>query len=131
MNSKLSKSLLGLRLSVFLVMFMWTLDKFLNPVHTAKVFGHFYLIKGLTENASYIVGALQLILIIGFLIGFKKKFTYGGVFILHLISTLSSYSNYFHPYEKVNLLFFAAWPMLAACWALFALRDDDKLFSLD
>lgn len=29
--------------------------------------------------------------------------------------------------EGPNLLFFAAWPMLAACLALFLLRDEDTL----
>ena len=32
-------SLAGLRGTVFLVMLMWTIDKFLNPDHTAAVFG--------------------------------------------------------------------------------------------
>ena len=30
-----------------------------------------------------------------------------------------------------NLLFFAAWPMLAACLALYLLRDYDRLASID
>lgn len=40
MNStnRLSLSLLGLRLTVFLVMLMWTLDKFIRPEHAAGVF---------------------------------------------------------------------------------------------
>lgn len=35
--------------------------------------------------------------------------------------------QYLHPFEGVNLLLFAAWPMLAACLALYALRDADTL----
>ena len=34
--------LLLLRLGVFVVMFMWTLDKFLNPNHAAAIFDKFY-----------------------------------------------------------------------------------------
>lgn len=34
--------LLLLRLSVFLVMLMWTLDKFVNPDHAAAIFQNFY-----------------------------------------------------------------------------------------
>lgn len=43
-----------------------------------------------------------------------------GVLLLHGISTLSSYRQYLDPFN--NLLFFAAWPMLAACFALYLLR---------
>ena len=34
--------LLLLRIGVFLVMFMWTLDKFVRPDHAAGVFKKFY-----------------------------------------------------------------------------------------
>jgi len=39
-----------LRLGVFVVMFMWTLDKFLNPKHAAAVFDKFYHIQGLSPS---------------------------------------------------------------------------------
>jgi putative oxidoreductase len=48
--------------------------------------------------------------------------------VLHGISTLSSYRQYLDPFD--NLLFFAAWPMLAACVALFLLRDLDTKWTL-
>ena len=128
MKNNLSLSLLMLRLSVFLVMFMWTLDKFINPGHAAKVFEHFYFLPNSGETLLAIVGSIQMIIIIAFVIGFKKKISYGLVFIMHFISTVSSFNQYLNPWE--NLLFFAAWPMLAACFALYSLRDKDKLLSL-
>jgi hypothetical protein len=39
-DERIPRALLLLRLSVFLVMFMWTLDKFLNPGHTAQVYSY-------------------------------------------------------------------------------------------
>jgi len=48
---------------------------------------------------------------------------------MHGISTLSSWPRYIAAFD--NLLFFAAWPMLAACVALFLLRDSDTLLSVD
>jgi len=125
-DRRLEWSLLLLRLTVFLVMLMWTLDKFVNPQHAAGVFSNFYGIEGLTAAASYTLGALELIVIVGFVLGLLKAWTYGIVLVLHAISTLSSYAQYFNPFEG-NLLFFAAWPMLAACVALFLLRDQDRL----
>jgi hypothetical protein len=44
-NSRISTALLLLRLSVFLVFLMWTLDKFVNPAHAAAVLENFYFIR--------------------------------------------------------------------------------------
>lgn len=129
-ESKLSAALLSLRLSVFLVMAMWTLDKFVRVEHAAKVYSHFYLLPQWGKGMFQILGAAELALLLLFLAGFKKRATYGLVLALHAVSTLSSYKQYASPFEGGNLLFFAAWPMLAACWALFLLRDLDTLWSL-
>ena len=127
MNSekRLNISLLGLRLSVFLVMLMWTLDKVIRPEHAAGVFSKFYAVEGLGSSIIVILGVLELVLLLGFVLGFARRFTYGAVLLLHVGSTMSSWQQYLHPYEGSNLLFFAAWPMLGACVALYLLRDSD------
>jgi len=117
-----------LRLGVFVVMFMWTLDKFVRPMHAAKVYENFYFIRGLGTEVAYGIGILELLLLFGFLTGVRKRFTYGAVFLLHAISTFSAYKQYLSPFEGANLLFYAAWPMLAACFALYHLRDLDTLW---
>lgn len=127
-DKRLSISLLFLRLTVFLVMFMWTLDKFLNPEHTAGVYENFYGIGGLSAPVVYLIGSVQAVFVIGFLCGVYRAVTYGVILLLHAVSTFSSYKQYMDPFE--NLLFFAAWPMLAAAFALFLLRDRDTLLSL-
>jgi hypothetical protein len=38
--------------------------------------------------------------------------------------------QYLNPWEPNNLLFFAAWPMLAACFSLYLLRELDTKFTL-
>jgi len=127
-EARLPAALLALRLGVFVVMIVWTLDKFVNPAHTAGVFAAFYRIEGLTAAASYAVGAVQLVIVLAFVAGVARRWSYGAVLVLHGISTLSSFPRYLEPFD--NLLFFAAWPMLAACWALYWLRDADTLASV-
>lgn len=122
---RLPLSLLFLRLTVFLVMVIWTIDKFIAPDHAAKVFEDFYFIGGLGPAALYAIGAVELLIIVGFVLGIAMTFTYGAVLVFHSISTLSSFPMYFN-LEK-GMLFFAAWPMLAACLTLFLLRDRDTL----
>lgn len=128
-DRQLAISLLLLRLSVFLVMFVWTLDKFVNPDHAARVFETFYQLGGLSNEIFYIIGAIQLLIILGFLAGFKKRWTYGIVLFLHSVSTFASFRQYLDPFN--NLLFFAAFPMLAACFTLYYLRKYDTLWAID
>jgi putative oxidoreductase len=124
---RLSLSLLGLRLTVFLVMLMWTVDKFIRPEHAAGVFANFYALGGFGVPVLMILGVLELLLLLAFVTGFARRFSYGAVLLLHAGSTLSAWHQYLHPHEGANLLFFTAWPMLAACFALYLLRDADSM----
>ncbi|CAB0150901.1 hypothetical protein PSI9734_01340 [Pseudidiomarina piscicola] len=125
LESKLGWSLLALRLGIFSVMFIWALDKFFNPGHTAAVFDGFYGISDLSASLAAVLGGLQIALCVIFLAGLWKTFSYGLILIMHGASTFSSFPQYLDPFN--NLLFFAAWPMFAACLALFLLRDYDRM----
>ena len=120
---RIPRALLLLRLSVFLVMFIWTLDKLLNRAHTAQVYTYFYGIGELGHGVFYVIGVAELLLIVAFVVGFQKRFTYAAVLVLHAMSTLAAFRQYLDPLS--NLLFFAAWPMLAACFTLYTLRHLD------
>ena len=122
-QGRISLALFALRLGVFIVMLMWTLDKFVNPAHAEQVYSHFYFIGGLGQTAFLLIGIVELLILIGFVVGYQKRLTYGVVLAFHTVSTLSTYQLYFDPFN--NLLFLAAWPMLAACFALYTLRDLD------
>jgi uncharacterized membrane protein YkgB len=131
LNSKLALSLVLIRMGIGIVFFMWTIDKLMNPEHAARVFAAFYMIPSLSVAASYAIGTIQMIVVLAFLTGAYKRYSYMAIFIMHLISTLSTYARYFDPWTGTNLLFFAALPMLAGCWALWSLRDQDTLWSID
>jgi len=122
-SAKIANALLFLRLAIFVVMLMWTLDKFINPDHSAAVYANFYQIDGLGAKIFLLIGALELLLLLAFVSGFRKTISYGLVLIIHTVSTLSTWQQYLDPFN--NLLFFAAIPMLAACWTLFSLRELD------
>lgn len=127
-TERLQWSLFLLRAGVFIVMFMWTLDKFVNPDHAAAIFEGFYMISGMGGIVLYTLAAVEMVIILAFLAGLWKTWTYGAVLVFHGVSTLSSWSQYLNAFD--NLLFFAAWPMLAACITLFLLRDSDTRWTL-
>lgn len=129
-RTRVGVALLVLRVTVFFVILIWTIDKFVRPAHAISVYEHFYFLHGFAPVIIYSIGIAELLLLIGFVIGFAPRVTYGLVLLLHAVSTFSSFHQYLHPYEGPNILFFAAWPMLGACFALYYLRDDDTLWSV-
>lgn len=120
-------SLLLLRMGVALVMGIWTFDKIINPDHAGAVFKNFYGLGAVGEQALLAIGVVEALIVLAFLAGLFKTITYGAVLLMHMVSTISSWRQYLEPFD--NLLFFAAWPMLAACVALFLMRDHDRLLS--
>jgi len=125
MPKHLPLSLLLLRLGIFTVFLFWTLDKFVDPEHTVGIFSNFYNIENLGNTVIYVIGSAQIVLILLFVAGMFKKWTYGAILLFHAGSTFATFSLYLQPFD--NLLFFAAWPMLAACITLFLMRDWDTL----
>ena len=130
-ENQIRLALFFVRAGIALVLFMWTLDKLINPEHAAAVYSNFYFIEGISASIFYVIGGLELILITFFILGIKKRISYLVVFVIHGISTLSSYNQYLNPFEGPALLFFAAIPMLAACYLLYLMRDSDSLYSFN
>ena len=125
---RLAASLLLLRLSLGLVMMVWAFDKILNPSHGAAVFEGFYGLSGLGESVITAIGVVQGLIVLAFLLGLARTWSYGAVLLMHAATTLVSWSAYLQPLK--NILFFAAWPMLAGLIALFLLRHEDRIASL-
>lgn len=124
---RLPLALLFLRLGVFIVLLVWTLDKLLIPTHAALIFQKYYFIND-AASMMFLVGVVEMVLIIGFIIGFMKRWTYGIVLVMHTMSTLAIFGKYL---DLSSLVYFASWPMLAACFALYYLRDADTLWVVD
>lgn len=129
-NRSLEISLLLLRVSIFVVMLVWTIDKFVNPGHASGIFETFYGIGGVGNAVVVLLGVIELVILLAFVAGYARTWTYGFVMVVHGVSTLSAFGKYLAPFDGPNLLFFAAWPMWAACIALFLLRDSDRLLSI-
>jgi putative oxidoreductase len=112
-------------------MSVWTIDKFVEPQHASRIMAEFYSIGGVVNALIYVLATLELVLLLAFVIGFAKRWSYGLVLLLHAVSTISFYKKYLEPFQPPNLLFFAAIPMLAACFALYYLRDADVLWTVE
>lgn len=129
LERRLQISLLALRIGIALLMAPWAVDKILRPDHAISVMSRFYFVGDLLSPLILLAGAAQLVVIAAFVIGWARTWTYGAVLAMHAVSTLSTWREYLQPYEGSNLLLFAAWPALGACFALFLLRQHDNLLS--
>lgn len=127
-SKRLPHALLALRVGVFIVFLGWTLDKLVVPTHAAIIYKKYYFMDNMV-SAMFAVGVVEMILILAFLAGYKKNWTYAIVLALHTLSTFAIFGKYFH--LGTELVYWASWPMLAACFALYYLRDADTLLVID
>lgn len=93
------------------------------------VYKAFYFLPPLSGPIFIILGIAEMILIFACLFGIKKRLTYGAVLLFQFVSTVSCFRQYLAPFEQINILLYAGSPLLAACFALYVLRDHDELFA--
>ncbi|MEM8719036.1 MAG: DoxX protein [Cyanobacteria bacterium P01_G01_bin.39] len=129
LKQKLAISLALIRFSTGIFFLVWSIEKIVFPEITQKVFSRFYMIE-ISPTISLLVGIVQTLIVLAFVAGLFKIWTYGAILGMHAVSTLATYQELFNPYEPPNHLFWAAVPTLAALIALFLLRKEDNLFNV-
>lgn len=127
---KLRLPLFLTRLSIFYFLLPWQLMRFTKHDQADYIAETYYHLPGLNETVGYVIGALWIILLIAFLLGFKKRISYGLVFVLHAGAIIVALPYYIYGLETFSQLFLAAIPAAAAMGLLYVLRDEDTLLSL-
>ncbi|ESA38933.1 hypothetical protein N836_29505 [Leptolyngbya sp. Heron Island J] len=128
-DKPLEISLFLIRISVAAFFLVWAIGKIIAPGITQAVAESYYS-SPVTGSVSAVMGILQLVIVLTFLAGLLKTWTYGLLLGMHSVSVLVSLKNLVNPYTAPNYLFWAAIPTLAALIALFLLRERDQLFVL-
>lgn len=128
-DKPLEISLLLIRVSVAAFFWIWSMGKIVAPGITQAVAESYYS-SSVSDSFSLLVGILQSIVVLMFLAGVLKTWTYGALLGMHSASILVSLKHLLNPYSPPNYLFWAAVPTLAALITLFLLRQRDRLFTL-
>ena len=128
-EKKLQWGLFSLRIGIAVVFLTWTIDKIVNYSHNSGMIKHYYFVE-VSQPILLAIGIAELALVLLFLMGKFKNWTYGLILLFHLVTTLASAKRLFPPYEIHQLLYFGSIPMLAACICLYLNRDSDTLFTL-
>ena len=126
----LKPALLLTRLSIFYFLLPWQVMRFTNPEAVSGIAKKYYHVGGVSDSVGLIVGVFWMALLIALLVGFKKKFSYALVFILHAGAILIALPSYIWGTEGYNQLFIASIPAAAAIGLLWLLRKEDTLLSL-
>ncbi len=117
------------RLSIFYFLLPWQLMRFTKPESVVGIAKKHYKFT-LPESASMITGVLMMILLIAFVVGFKKRITYGLVLVLHALGTLMTLPKLIIGAPDFYILFLAAIPTVFAMVLLYILRDEDTMLSM-
>ena len=128
-EGKLQISLALIRISMGLFFLVWSIEKIIAPELTQRVFQRFYFLE-INPTASVILGIIQTLIVLMFMLGLFKTLSYGALLGMHTVSVLSTYQQILNPYQPPNHMFWAAVPVLAALVALFILRHEDRLFTI-
>ena len=129
-----SLGLLILRLGLAWFLFVWAVDKILDPAQYVKIWAYFHGIQ-IAANAPYVMGAAQIAVCLAMAIGFWRPLTYGLAFAMHgvtmavilpsLIAPFVIENGY--PTNRNQSIAVAAFAGFAALWLL---RRRDR-WSLD
>ena len=119
------------RISIAYFLLPWILMRFAKPESAKGIAAKYYKISSMPDIATTIIGVLWLVLLVAFVVGFKKRISYGLVLVLHAVGTLFTIPYLIVGTEKLNILFLAAIPVIGAMWLLYVLRDHDTLLSLN
>lgn len=146
-EASLRPALLILRITLGVFLLQWGLEKIFYPQYSMAINKVFYF--GIIPNTAgvwMVIGILQSLLAVAIIAGFQKKYTYLAGFIIHGLSTVSSWGRLIAPWKTweiidparsmepfgypSNHLFMTAIPVLAAFWLIWRNRHLDTLGSI-
>ncbi len=130
-----SIALFTLRISIFSMMILWAILKIISPAaygggDDRGIFQRFYG-ADIGFSMVYIIGTIQILFLITYVLGLFKFITTGGVMVMNLITLIVSLEQILNPFGGgPNLLFVASIPVFGASLAHFLMHKQDTLLSL-
>lgn len=127
-NNNISLALFLLRFGLGLFLILCAIDKIIAPDMTVASFARFYHIN-IYQSAAMIIGALELVVALLFILGMYKTWTYAIALAIHSIGTIAVFRELLSPFG-INILYTANLPILFSFICLFMLRNLDNKWAL-
>lgn len=135
LNQRLKLCLFFCRAAVFIVFLIWTYDKLARPEHGIHMMVKFYYVpQGIAEALVLILGLIELVLLILFVLGFFKRFT-RAVFLFLSVLAVAAPKVVIGYYKAIavephpTILYYTGFCLLACAFIVYYLRDYDTLYS--
>jgi uncharacterized membrane protein YphA (DoxX/SURF4 family) len=127
-------ALLILRLGLSWFLFVWAVNKIIEPGQYVRIWGYFHGID-IGANLPYFMGSAQILICVLAALGLFRFWSYGLLFIMHLVTVIVIFPSLIAPFViednfPVNRNSSIALAALAAFAALWLLRHRDH-WSLD
>lgn len=126
---RLRISLAVLRLSTGAFFLIWAAEKVFAPEIAQRVFETFYF-SSPSATILLATGIMQGLIVLAFMAGLMRFWTYGALLMMHTLSVLSTFPRLIDPFSPPNHLFWAGVPVWGLLLALFILRNDDTLLTV-
>ncbi|KAB7610402.1 hypothetical protein F9L33_13960 [Amylibacter sp. SFDW26] len=129
---RIEVALLIIRVTAATFLGLWATLKFHHPEWQRNIFTGFYKIDfiEISDALSYGLGTIQVLIVLAFLLGLWRFWSYGLVMLMSAAGVIGSLGAFVEYYNFPKNLMLASIPTLGALIALFILRDLDNLFSL-
>ncbi len=128
-DRKLAVGLAAMRLSVGAFFLIWAAEKILAPDVARRVAETFYF-SSPSDAVLIAAGVLQAAVVLAFMAGLFRFWSYGALLVMHTVSVLSTVPRLIDPFSPPNHLFWAGVPVLGLLLALFLLRERDTFLVL-
>ena len=121
------------RILIAIFMLPWTIMRFVRDEAAQGIADRYYKIGFLPDVAFLVIAIFMAALLLAFTLGFKKRISYGLMFLLHTVGTVMTIPTMLPVLtggEGGQILFFAALPVIGAMLLLYVLRDQDTLLTI-
>lgn len=136
LKQRLPLCLFFCRLAVFIVFLIWTYDKLARPEHGIHMMVKFYYVpKSIAEALVLILGVIELVLLILFVLGMYKRFTRAVFLFLSVLAVaapkvVAGYYRAIVVEPHPTILYYTGFCLLACAFIVYYLRDYDTLYSI-
>ncbi len=89
LQQKLKIGLALIRFSTGIFFLVWSVEKLIFPETTQKIFSKFYFLE-ISPTIALAIGVVQTLIVLAFMAGLFKTWTYGALLGMHAVSTLST-----------------------------------------
>ena len=118
-------ALLLLRLGLAWFLFVWAVNKIIEPGQYVRIWGYFHGID-IGANLPYFMGGAQIILCAAAALGLWRGLSYGLLFLMHLVTVIVIFPGLIAPFvienhypvNRNNSIALAALAGFAAIWLL-------------